>query len=57
MLIKATVLCENTVYGIRGIAEHGWAVWLETLDGNFLFDTGLGKTLLLNAAGYWTHCM
>ncbi len=49
MQAKATVLCENTVYGLAGIAEHGWAVWLETLSGNFLFDTGQGKALLHNA--------
>jgi 7,8-dihydropterin-6-yl-methyl-4-(beta-D-ribofuranosyl)aminobenzene 5'-phosphate synthase len=49
MEVKATVLCENTVYGLGGIAEHGWAVWLETAFGNFLFDTGQGKALLHNA--------
>jgi 7,8-dihydropterin-6-yl-methyl-4-(beta-D-ribofuranosyl)aminobenzene 5'-phosphate synthase len=49
--VKATVLCENSVYGQRGaIAEHGWSVWLETPAGPYLFDTGAGKTLLNNAA-------
>ena len=52
MQIKAQVLCENTVFGVGGIAEHGWAVWLETLSGNFLFDTGQGKALLNNATTY-----
>jgi 7,8-dihydropterin-6-yl-methyl-4-(beta-D-ribofuranosyl)aminobenzene 5'-phosphate synthase len=49
MQFKATVLCENTVYG-QGIAEHGWAVWLETPARNLLFDTGQGIGLLDNAA-------
>jgi 7,8-dihydropterin-6-yl-methyl-4-(beta-D-ribofuranosyl)aminobenzene 5'-phosphate synthase len=50
MPVKATVLCENSVYGNPGVlAEHGWAVWLETPSGPFLFDTGRGNTLLNNA--------
>jgi 7,8-dihydropterin-6-yl-methyl-4-(beta-D-ribofuranosyl)aminobenzene 5'-phosphate synthase len=49
MFVKATVLSENTVYGHGGVAEHGWAVWLETLSRNVLFDTGQGKVLLHNA--------
>jgi 7,8-dihydropterin-6-yl-methyl-4-(beta-D-ribofuranosyl)aminobenzene 5'-phosphate synthase len=50
MGIKATVLCENYVNGQAGaIAEHGWAVYLETNQGNFLFDTGQGKAIINNA--------
>lgn len=50
MKVKATVLCENSVFSNLGaIAEHGWAVFLETDQGNFLFDTGLGLALLNNA--------
>jgi len=50
MEIKATVLCENYVNGQAGaIAEHGWAVYLETNQGNFLFDTGQGKAIINNA--------
>lgn len=50
MPVKATVLCENAVYGNLGaVAEHGWSVWLETPSGPFLFDTGLGNTLQRNA--------
>ena len=50
MSVRATVLCENAVYGnIGAIAEHGWSVWLETPRGEFLFDTGQGKGLLNNA--------
>jgi 7,8-dihydropterin-6-yl-methyl-4-(beta-D-ribofuranosyl)aminobenzene 5'-phosphate synthase len=48
--ITATVLCENTVFSNLGaVAEHGWAVFLETEFGNYLFDTGQGKALLNNA--------
>ena len=50
MQVKATVLCENSVYGNMGaLAEHGWAVWLETASGPFLFDTGLGGSIVHNA--------
>ncbi|MBN2395010.1 MAG: MBL fold metallo-hydrolase, partial [Candidatus Atribacteria bacterium] len=31
------------------IAEHGWAVYIETEYGNFLFDTGQGKAIINNA--------
>lgn len=48
--IKATVLCENSVFGNMGaIAEHGWSIFLETDQGNYLFDTGQGLALLNNA--------
>jgi 7,8-dihydropterin-6-yl-methyl-4-(beta-D-ribofuranosyl)aminobenzene 5'-phosphate synthase len=51
MSTRVTVLCENAVYGNLGaLAEHGWSVWLETPDGTYLFDTGLGNSLLANAA-------
>jgi 7,8-dihydropterin-6-yl-methyl-4-(beta-D-ribofuranosyl)aminobenzene 5'-phosphate synthase len=49
MQAKAMVLCDNAVYGVGGIAEHGWAVWIETLSGILLFDTGQGRALLRNA--------
>lgn len=49
MKIKATVLCENTAYGMGPIAEHGWSVHIETNKGTFLFDTGGGKALINNA--------
>jgi 7,8-dihydropterin-6-yl-methyl-4-(beta-D-ribofuranosyl)aminobenzene 5'-phosphate synthase len=50
MSVRATVLCENSVYG-KGdaVAEHGWAVWLETPAGPYLFDTGRGHGLIPNA--------
>lgn len=46
---KATILCENCVFGnVGAIAEHGWAVFIETDQGNFLFDTGQGKSIVNN---------
>jgi 7,8-dihydropterin-6-yl-methyl-4-(beta-D-ribofuranosyl)aminobenzene 5'-phosphate synthase len=50
MSVKATVLVENSVHGNLGaVAEHGWSVWLETPEGNYVFDTGQGNALLRNA--------
>jgi len=47
---KATVLCENCVFSNTGaIAEHGWSVYIESDQGNFLFDTGQGKGIINNA--------
>ena len=47
---KATVLCENCVFSNAGaIAEHGWAVYIESDQGNFLFDTGQGLGIINNA--------
>lgn len=51
MTIRLTVLCENTVarpFGLLG--EHGFACWLETPRGGYLFDTGQGQTLQANAS-------
>ena len=46
---KATILCENCVFrNVGAIAEHGWAVFIETDQGNFLFDTGQGKAIINN---------
>jgi 7,8-dihydropterin-6-yl-methyl-4-(beta-D-ribofuranosyl)aminobenzene 5'-phosphate synthase len=50
MTVRATVLCENSVYGMGdAVAEHRWSVWLETPRGTYLFDTGRGLGLLTNA--------
>lgn len=47
---KAIILCENYVFrNVGAIAEHGWAVFIETNQGNFLFDTGQGKAIINNA--------
>ncbi|MEZ4523493.1 MAG: MBL fold metallo-hydrolase [Thermomicrobiales bacterium] len=50
MTVRATVLCENAVYGnVGAVAEHGWSVWIETDRGPFLFDTGQESAFLNNA--------
>ena len=50
MEIRATILCENCVFfDSNALAEHGWSVFLETEHGNYLFDTGGGKTIINNA--------
>lgn len=49
-MIKATVLCENSVHFIRNaVAEHGWAVYVQTPHGDYLWDTGPGAGILRNA--------
>lgn len=51
MKVKATVLCDNYVFGFRGtVAEHGFSVFIETDLGNFLLDTGQGNAVVNNAA-------
>ncbi len=46
---KVTIICENCVFrNVGAIAEHGWAVFIETNQGNFLFDTGQGKAIINN---------
>lgn len=50
MSIQLTILCENTVSKpYRLLGEHGFACYLETPQGNYLFDTGQGRTLVSNA--------
>jgi len=45
-----TILTDNIVFGrTETMAEHGFAAFLETEHGNFLFDTGRGMTILHNA--------
>lgn len=46
---KITVLCENTVTAPGLLGEHGFAAYIETPDGNILFDTGQGFSLVQNA--------
>jgi len=49
MTWKITVLCENTVPTPGLLGEHGFAAYVETPDGNLLFDTGQGFTLVQNS--------
>jgi 7,8-dihydropterin-6-yl-methyl-4-(beta-D-ribofuranosyl)aminobenzene 5'-phosphate synthase len=47
--VKLTVLCDNAVGIIDGIGEHGYAIFIETEEGPYLFDTGSGIGILSNA--------
>lgn len=48
--MKITILCNNSVKTFSEcIAEHGFAAYLETDDGNYLFDTGVGYGIVKNA--------
>ena len=48
---RLTILTGNTVpERSDALGEHGFAAFLETEKGNFLFDTGKGKTVVHNAA-------
>jgi len=50
MKTKLTILCENSVgvpFGVIG--EHGFACFVETDQGNYLFDTGQGFAITQNA--------
>lgn len=46
---KITILCENTVGARVGSGEHGFSAYVETPQGNYLFDTGSGRSLIDNA--------
>ncbi len=50
MKTRLTILCENSVgvpFGVIG--EHGFACYVETEKGNYLFDTGQGFGIVQNA--------
>ncbi len=50
MTIRLTILCENSVGSPLGlIGEHGFACFVETDRGCYLFDTGQGQGILNNA--------
>jgi len=48
MKARITIICENTVSMKGGVGEHGFAAYLETERGNYLFDTGRGEGLIPN---------
>ena len=51
MPIKFTILCENSVgVPFSAVGEHGFACFIESDSGNYLFDTGQGLGILQNAA-------
>ena len=47
--VRLTVLCDNVVGIVGGIGEHGYAIFIETEGGPYLFDTGSGIGILSNA--------
>jgi len=49
MEIKITVLCENTVGRLIGTGEHGFSAFIETRQGNYLFDAGNGHSVVANS--------
>ncbi len=50
MSLQITILCENSVGpSSPAIGEHGFAAFLKTPAGSYLFDTGQGTTILHNA--------
>ena len=50
---QVTILTDNVVPGkSEAVGEHGLCMYLETGNGNFLFDTGRGKTIIHNATLY-----
>ena len=50
MQTKLTILCENSVGVPCGvIGEHGFACFVETERGHYLFDTGQGFAIIQNA--------
>ena len=46
---KITILCENTVGHLIGWGEHGFSAFVETDQGNYLFDTGSGHSIVANS--------
>jgi 7,8-dihydropterin-6-yl-methyl-4-(beta-D-ribofuranosyl)aminobenzene 5'-phosphate synthase len=47
--MKITILCENTVGRLVGYGEHGFSAFIETEQGNYLFDTGSGHGVIANS--------
>jgi 7,8-dihydropterin-6-yl-methyl-4-(beta-D-ribofuranosyl)aminobenzene 5'-phosphate synthase len=49
MKARITILSENLVGRLVGLGEHGFSAFLETDAGNYLFDTGGGRTVVENS--------
>lgn len=49
MDIRITILCENLVGHLVGSGEHGFSALIETDQGNYLFDTGGGRSIVANS--------
>jgi len=49
MKIRITMLCENVVGRRVGLGEHGFFAFIETDQGDYLFDTGGGRSIVANS--------
>lgn len=50
MKVCVTILCENSVgVPFDVVGEHGFSCFVETDEGNYLFDTGQGLSIMQNA--------
>ncbi len=47
--MKITILCENLVGKLVGAGEHGFSAFIEMEEGNYLFDTGSGPSIVANS--------
>jgi 7,8-dihydropterin-6-yl-methyl-4-(beta-D-ribofuranosyl)aminobenzene 5'-phosphate synthase len=47
--MRITILCENLVGRLVGSGEHGFSAFIETDKGNYLFDTGSGRSIVPNS--------
>ena len=47
--MRITILCENLVGRLGGWGEHGFSVFIESSQGNYLFDTGNGHGIVANS--------
>jgi 7,8-dihydropterin-6-yl-methyl-4-(beta-D-ribofuranosyl)aminobenzene 5'-phosphate synthase len=47
--MRITIICENTVGRLVGLGEHGFSALIETVQGNYLFDTGSGRSVVKNS--------
>lgn len=46
MTVRITILSENLIGRAMGAGEHGFSAFIETDEGNYLFDTGGGRTVV-----------
>jgi 7,8-dihydropterin-6-yl-methyl-4-(beta-D-ribofuranosyl)aminobenzene 5'-phosphate synthase len=49
MKTRITILCENLVGRRVGLGEHGFSAFIEMSQGNYLFDTGGGHSIVANS--------
>jgi len=49
MKTRISILSENLVGQTVGSGEHGFSAFIETDGGNYLFDTGAGRTVVENS--------